>query len=156
MRIRKAEEKDIERISQLLRQVCGVHAKGRPDLFTEGGYKYSPEELRVMLHDKERLILAAADQDDIMVGYCFCEIQDHRQSTAMTHGVTLYIDDLCVDEERRGEHIGKALYEDVLRRAKEMGCYNVTLNVWESNPGARKIYEAMGMKVQKTGMETVL
>ena len=31
--IRKAEEKDIDTILDLLKQVCNVHAKIRPDLF---------------------------------------------------------------------------------------------------------------------------
>lgn len=40
---------------------------------------------------------------------------------------TLYIDDLCVDETKRGTHIGKQLYEYVVAFAKEQGCYNLTL-----------------------------
>ena len=33
MEIRRAKEKDMDRINELLRQVCMVHHKGRPDLF---------------------------------------------------------------------------------------------------------------------------
>ena len=33
MKIRRAEEKDMDRINELLRQVCMVHHRGRPDLF---------------------------------------------------------------------------------------------------------------------------
>ena len=40
--------------------------------------------------------------------------------------------------------------------AKEQGCYNVTLNVWECNPSARKFYEKAGLKPYKTGMEVIL
>ena len=70
--------------------------------------------------------------------------------------LTLYIDDICVDASVRGQHVGKALYDYVIAYAREIGCYNVTLNVWECNPGARKFYEAMGMVPQKTGMEKIL
>jgi GNAT superfamily N-acetyltransferase len=52
--------------------------------------------------------------------------------------------------------VGKVLYDYVIAYAREIGCYNVTLNVWECNPGARKFYEAMGMVPQKTGMEKIL
>ena len=38
MKIRRAEEKDIPRIGELLSQVLEVHHKGRPDLF-KGGVK---------------------------------------------------------------------------------------------------------------------
>ena len=68
----------------------------------------------------------------------------------------LYIDDLVVDETVRGQHVGTALFEHVKDWAREQGFYNVTLNVWECNPGARAFYEAMGMRVMKTEMEAIL
>lgn len=69
---------------------------------------------------------------------------------------TLYIDDICVNEATRGKHIGKALYEYVRDYAKSIGCYNITLNVWEGNDAAYSFYKNMGMRIQKTGMETIL
>jgi ribosomal protein S18 acetylase RimI-like enzyme len=69
---------------------------------------------------------------------------------------TLYIDDLCIDENVRGQHIGKSIYEFVKSFAKENGCYNLTLNVWACNEGAMRFYEAVGLKPQKIGMETIL
>jgi ribosomal protein S18 acetylase RimI-like enzyme len=63
---------------------------------------------------------------------------------------------VCVDETRRGQHIGKSLYEYVLAYAKENDFYNVTLNVWSLNESAMKFYEACGLKPQKVGMETIL
>ena len=74
----------------------------------------------------------------------------------MTPVKTLYIDDLCVDETARGHHIGTALCEFVLDYAKKCGCYHVTLNVWADNPSARKFYEAIGLQMQKIGMEKIL
>ena len=41
MVIRRAEDKDIDRILELLLQVCNVHADIRPDLFIHDGTKYS-------------------------------------------------------------------------------------------------------------------
>ncbi|MDE5678973.1 MAG: GNAT family N-acetyltransferase, partial [Lachnospiraceae bacterium] len=69
---------------------------------------------------------------------------------------TLYIDDLCVDENLRGRHVGRALYEAVLAFARTQGCYNVTLNVWSCNESALRFYEACGLKPQKVGMEVIL
>lgn len=74
----------------------------------------------------------------------------------MTDIKTLYIDDLCVEENSRGMHIGSALYEFVLDYAKKCGCYNVTLNVWAENTGAMEFYKKIGMKIQKIGMEQIL
>lgn len=76
--------------------------------------------------------------------------------TVRTDVKTLYIDDICVDENARRQQIGTRLYEAVLAYARETGCYNVTLNVWACNPGAQAFYERCGMKPQKTGMEVIL
>jgi ribosomal protein S18 acetylase RimI-like enzyme len=69
---------------------------------------------------------------------------------------TLYIDDLCVDESTRGMGVGRALFDHVVAYARQSGCHDVTLNVWELNRGARAFYERMGMHPLKTCMETVL
>ena len=155
MKIRRAEEKDIPRLDALLLQVNLVHHRGRPDLFRYGR-KYTDEELKSIIHDDARPILVAADEDDTVQGYAFCIFQQHRDSHILTDVRTLYIDDLCVEEKTRGQHIGSLLYRAVLDYARAHGCYNVTLNVWSCNESALRFYESMGLKPQKIGMDTIL
>lgn len=154
MNIRKAEQKDIPQIETLLFQVAKVHSDGRPDLFKAGQKKYTTEELKELLKDKNRPIFVAEEKDKIL-GYAFCIYQENH-SNLMTNIKTLYIDDLCVLENYRGQNVGTQIYHYVLDVARETGCYNVTLNVWECNPGAKKFYEKCGLQVQKTGMELIL
>lgn len=156
MEIRRAQEKDKEQIMKLLLQVELVHHHGRPDLFQNGGRKYNTSELSQLIQDDTRPIFVGVDEQEQVLGYAFCIFQQHPEDAILTDIRTLYIDDLCVDETRRGQHVGKALYEYVLSFAKSMGCYNVTLNVWSCNESAMKFYEACGMKPQKIGMETIL
>jgi ribosomal protein S18 acetylase RimI-like enzyme len=155
MELRMAREEDIPQIDNLLYQVHKVHSDGRPDLFQSGKKKYTDDELRTILQDPTRPIFVADDGGQI-AGYAFCVLQDHAHDNSMTHIKTLYIDDICVDETRRGQHVGSTIYQHVVGYAKEIGCYNVTLNVWACNEGAHKFYESLGMQVQKTGMETIL
>ncbi len=155
MNIRFAREGDLPEINKLLYQVCAVHHNGRPDLFKAGAKKYTDAELIKIINDENTPILVAADENDTVLGYAFCVFQEHKGGS-MTDIKTLYIDDLCVDEDRRGRHIGKTLYDAVLDFAKKSGCYNVTLNVWACNPSAMKFYESRGLKPQKIGMETIL
>lgn len=156
MTIRRAEEKDMEGINKLLQQVCLVHHKGRPDLFKFGAKKYTDDELKAIIHDDKRPIFVATDEKGTVLGYAFCIFQQHLNNNILTDIKTLYIDDLCVDETIRGQHIGSGLYQAVLAFAREQGCYNVTLNVWSCNTSAIKFYEAMGLKPQKVGMEVIL
>lgn len=154
MTIRRAITEDIGAITDLLEQVLEIHAKLRPDIFIRGTTKYTRAELEEKIGDDDAPIFVAED-DGKVEGYAFCVIEDHAATTNTRAMKTLYIDDLCVDGNRRGKHVGKTLYDYVLAFAKSIGCYNVTLNVWEGNE-ARRFYEKMGMKARKTMMETVL
>lgn len=156
MKIRRAEEKDLEGMNRLLFQVCAVHHEGRPDLFKAGAKKYTDAQLLAILKDEEKPIFAAVDENDALMGYAFCIFVRHKNDNVLEDMTTLYIDDLCVDENLRGKHVGRALYEAVLAFAREQGCYNVTLNVWSCNEKAMRFYEACGLKPQKIGMEVIL
>ena len=59
MIIRKAEEKDIPRILELLKQVLQIHADIRPDIFIPGTTKYTINELAELLKNKEKPIYVA-------------------------------------------------------------------------------------------------
>lgn len=156
IRVRFGEEKDIPAMLRLLTQVCAVHHAGRPDLFRAGGRKYDAPALAEMLRDPVRPVLVAADEKDALCAYAFCVLQVHEGDGAMNDGKTLYLDDLCVDEARRGEHIGKTLYLATVDYARRLGCHNLTLNAWSCNENAVRFYRAMGMQVQKYGMEVLL
>ena len=155
MTIRRAVQNDIPALSELLRQVCNVHHQGRPDLFKPDGTKYTSEQLTELIADDSRPIFVAETEEGVK-GYAFCMFKQHLNDTCVTDIKTLYIDDLCVDENCRGQHIGRQLYEYVLQFARESGCYNVTLNVWCCNPDAIQFYEKCGLVPQKIGMEKIL
>ena len=156
MIIRRAKNTDIDGLNHLLLQVCLVHHNGRPDLFKYGAKKYTDDELCAIIRDDKTPIFVAVDEEDNMRGYAFCIFQQHVGHNILTDVKTLYIDDLCVDETCRGQHVGSALYRHVLDFAKEQKCYNVTLNVWSCNESAMRFYERCGLKPQKVGMEQIL
>ena len=156
MIIRKAKEKDIPRIIELLGQVLQIHADIRPDIFIPGTTKYTVEELTELLKNKEKPIYVAVNEADICVGYAFCQLQEQPFSNNMVPFKSLFIDDLCVDQQARGQHIGERLFEHVKNEAKQKGCYEVTLNVWTGNISAEKFYGKMGMKTKEKQMEYIL
>ncbi len=154
MNIRRADKRDMDKIKDLLNQVLTVHHNGRPDLFKANCRKYTDSELEELIKDDARPIFVA-DEDGVL-GYAFCVIKETKNNNILTDIKTLYIDDLCVDENIRGKHVGTALYNYVKEYAKEIGCYNVTLNVWSCNESAQQFYEGQGLKPQKTTLETIL
>ncbi len=174
--IRKATHNDIPRILDLLSQVNDVHAEGRHDFFIKGKRKYNEEDLLKIINDDTtpvfvyvgtRLVTSESGtrqatsesgmrQATSVQGYAFCVIQDLSQCDNLRPDKSLYIDDICVDENYRRHGVGKKLYEHVLQFAKEEKCFNITLNVWAKNPSAQAFYESMGMTVQKVCMEQII
>ena len=149
--VRKANKNDIGRMIELLHQVDMVHHEIRPDLFKPNTTKYNEQELEALLDNDSKPIFVF--EDGKVLGHAFCLITEVRDDKLLQDIKTLYIDDICVDENARGNHVGKALYEYVHNYALSIGCNNITLNVWEGNDPALSFYRNMGMKVQKTTME---
>ncbi|MBP3871317.1 MAG: GNAT family N-acetyltransferase [Faecalicoccus sp.] len=154
--IRRAQKKDLEAIDRLLYQVLAIHEEIRPDIFIAGTKKYTDEELMSIFENEQTPVFVYTDDKDEVLGYCFCQMQQVKGIANMHDRKTLYIDDLCVDGAARGQHVGKQLYDYVIQYARQQGCDNVTLHVWQGNDGARAFYEAMGFGIQKSLMEKVL
>ncbi|MBR3423554.1 MAG: GNAT family N-acetyltransferase [Clostridia bacterium] len=150
--IRKAREKDIDKLFDLLSQVLEIHAKIRPDVFVPGTTKYSREDIKEKL-ENDKTPVFVAEEDGEVAGYAFCVIKEPSGSANLVPHKTLFIDDLCVDEKKRGSGIGEALFRFVKEEAKRLGCDVVGLAVWEGNDPARRFYEKMGMTPRETFLE---
>ena len=156
MIVRKACENDIPGILDLLVQVDMVHHAGRPDLFKGPATKYNAEELAGIIADDSTPVFVCISGDGRVAGHAFCIHKQVKDDSVLTDIRTLYVDDICVDENMRRQHIGEALFAHVKEYAREEGFYNITLNVWTCNPGAMKFYESLGMQPQKIGMELII
>ena len=155
MEIRMACTRDIPGMIDLLLQVGEVHHRIRPDLFRSGAQKYDENALAELLKDPSRPIFAAVEEGKLL-GYCFCILEITKDNPVLMDQKSLYIDDLCVDENARGKHVGSTLYDYTVGYAREIGCDSLTLNVWCGNDRAMHFYEKCGFKPQKIGMELPL
>ena len=106
--VRRAADADIPQLDRLLFQVHRVHSDIRPDLFTAGAKKYTDDELRGIIADERRPIFVA-ERGGQVVGYAFCVLESYGDGSRVKMD-TLYIDDLCVDEDARGTHAGTRLF----------------------------------------------
>ena len=152
MNIRPAKEQDLPGIRTLLLQVNQLHADGRPDLFKDGGIKYTDPELAAILQDPDRPVQVCVEGDQVL-GYVFCVLEETRETGSLRPVKTLYIDDLCVDQAIRGHHIGTLLYERAVELAREAGWRRVTLHAWNFNEKAFGFYRKLGMEPLYTTME---
>ena len=156
LNIRNALPEDVGQIMNLLSQVLELHATIRPDIFVPGTTKYTPGELLDIFKNEKRRTYVAEDDEGHVIGYAFCEIREQPFATDMVQFKSFFIDDLCVDKDARGKHVGRELFEYCRREAAKLDCYEITLNVWEGNDSARVFYEKMGMRPKETQMELIL
>lgn len=105
MPIRLAQITDIPDLQKLLNQIFQVHQRVRPDLFqdTEQGSKYSEEELKDLLQDASKPIFVYVDDKGRVLGHLFLIIKASKEPSVSKPLKTLFIDDLCVSEEVRGQ-----------------------------------------------------
>ena len=153
MEIRRANLNDIDAILDLLSQVLEIHAKMRPDIFQSGTTKYTKEEL---LNKIENELIFVAEENEKVIAHLFLELQTTKNNNNMKPLKILYIDDICVDKDHINGGVGSKLFDLVKEKAKELGCYEITLNFWEGNKNAEKFYLNKGFKTKSKVLEYII
>ena len=109
-----------------------------------GQAKALPEEARARIipglraHPGALVLLACDGADRLGVAVCFWGFSTFA-------GLPLInIHDLAVTARHRRKGAGRALMEDVLRRARDAGCAKVTLEVRDDNEPAKLLYKRLG------------
>lgn len=154
--VRKAIMEDGAAVIKLLYQIAEQHQKGRADLFKEMNNKYSINDFYTKLDDDRKPMFVAVDENNNVLSYVFCMIINYKNHYVFNDYRSLYIDDICVDEHVRRQKIGTLLMDSVCDFARKTGCYNIDLNVWEFNEGAKSFYKKYGLKTQRRRMELIL
>ena len=130
IKIRRAESKDCPRLLELIYELAV--------------YEKAPQEVTVSLEHFEKSgfgeqpvwwAFVAEDEKGIQ-GFALYYI---RYST--WKGQTLYLEDIIVTAERRGEGIGGKLFEQILAEAKERKLVRVVWQVLEWNEPAINFYK---------------
>lgn len=109
------------------------------------GAPLSPEVLeqlvpRLCEHPTTLIFLAYHAAKPVGIAVCFLGFSTFAARPLIN------IHDLAVLPEHRSRGIGRQLLEEVERKAKELGCCKVTLEVQEGNRKARQTYRAAGFE----------
>ena len=118
--------------------------------------------IELAVFEKEPDAVEVTEQDLIREGFgdqplfhCFVAEQDNKiVGIALVYyrfstwkGRTIHLEDLIVQQDKRGTGIGMALYQRVMQHAEEKGVKRVEWNVLDWNTHAVEFYERSGAKV---------
>jgi len=105
-------------------------------------------ELPDGIHTPDQRLLIAEDAGGGLVGYLWLARKPETD--------TLFIYDIEVVAERRGEGFGRSLMEHVEVQGRAMGLSRIELNVHADNEVARSLYESAGYREMRRQMVKLL
>jgi len=104
------------------------------------------EQLATILEKDTQTVIGAFDGEDL-IGYAHLVIRPARNDPNFQSYSTLYISSVAVDDQRKGQGLGRILMNAIEAKAKEFGCRDVVLDVWQANTSAIGFYEHLGYGV---------
>jgi ribosomal protein S18 acetylase RimI-like enzyme len=144
MEIIKANPDHARDIARLNDAVQKLHASHHPDVFK---YPTAVSEMESFFRDKIQAddhVVFMAGIDGKSVGYLWCQIQ-RREENLFKHAMArLYICQLSVDPDHRGNSVGRELMRAAERLARENGIDTMALDSWMFNENAHRFFEKLG------------
>jgi len=135
--LRIAKKEDCPRLMELVNELA---------LFEK-----APEEVTVSMEEFEEAGFGknpvwkafVAEDDGVVIGFALYYV---RYST--WKGCRLYLEDLLVTESYRGKGIGKLLFDQVIKEAKELGFSGMVWQVLDWNEPAIKFYNKYDSSIE--------
>ncbi|MDM8522787.1 GNAT family N-acetyltransferase [Desulfococcaceae bacterium HSG8] len=151
MKIKQADNQDIEQLAMLNAEVQAVHVNLFPSLFREASHEAMSKMLRQKLEDESTIILVAEDETQL-AGYMILRKQILPEFTLINERKCGYIDQVCVSEKYRKKGIFRSLLYEAKRVVSEWGIDRIELDVWSDNQSARDAFIRSGFRTYNEKM----
>jgi ribosomal protein S18 acetylase RimI-like enzyme len=150
--VREACDQDILSIIELRKELDDNHAELMPNLFSNA-YSYSDDDVRSYFSSDKSMVYVVEDQKtNITLGYFILRRECVEERLIYKAKSMLYVNDICVRKDYRGQGIGKYIFNYIIETARKHGFDTVELNVFAANVRAVQLYESIGMKEQNKRM----
>ena len=152
MKIRFAEENELNRINELRRQVNDLHVAGKPGVFKPGLSQELQDYIYEIWDDPEKEIVVA-ELDGVICGFAVLNHFNKPENPFMFERDYLDIDEFGVDEAYRRQGVATTMIDFIRDHAVKKGFHRIELNMWEFNEDALAFYEAAGFTTYRRYME---
>lgn len=147
--IRLAVEQDYDAVERIMKQVHGMHVAWRPDIYKDLDPILPYDMYQAHLAEQQVLVADVAGQVVGLVIYLTRNIS----GGPMRERKVLFVDSMAVEEQYRGQGIGRSLFDHVLQICQEQQYDGLELQVNAKNAVARAMYEKYGFTEKSINME---
>ena len=150
--VRFAEEKDLDIINELRKQVNDIHVEGRPDVF-KAGFGSEIRDFAKVIINGENSDIIVAERNGVICGMV-CVDYVNKPETPYSKARNFYhVQEIAVDADYRRQGVAKELFEFMIEDAKKRKLARIELDVWEFNDSAIEFYQAVGFRLTRSWME---
>lgn len=132
--LRRAEEKDIPSITVIYNEAI----KNTAASFDLKPVSEEDRQLWLKRHDSIRQVIVA-ELDGDLVGWASLSRWNMKEAYNGTVELSVY-----VDRNSRGDGIGKALMDEIIRRAEQSGLHTIISLITEGNEVSMKLHSQLG------------
>ena len=148
IRVRLANLEDAQDVARLNEVVQALHRDHRPDRFAAADAAAFLPIVEEWLRNAEVAVFVAVDDEtSVVLGYVTAIFSSRRSNVLVYGAQVVELDQLAVDPSRRGEGVGTALCEEVLRAAAARRVERIELSTWVFNEPARRLFARLGFEV---------
>jgi GNAT superfamily N-acetyltransferase len=149
--VRKAVEHDIPRILELYRQLEITSSPAEEGMRPPASGKYL--EIFGRINSVPGMELVVAEDREMVIGSLEILVVPNLSHKGLPWAL---VENVIVDESRRQAGVGRKLMEYAISRAKQAGCYRISLSSNNSRKDAHRFYEALGFKGSSIGFRLYL
>lgn len=147
MIFRKATENDLSIIVEMIAD--DELGKQRENLQNPLPAEYLKAFEKIQADQNQELIVVEGQNDEIIgtLQLSFIQYLTYRG------GIRAQIEGVRIRKDKRGQGIGKSMFEWAISRAKERNAHLIQLTTDKKRPEALKFYEDLGFKATHEGMK---
>jgi ribosomal protein S18 acetylase RimI-like enzyme len=143
LRVREATAADLPRIVELIAQ---LYSDPTQEDYGAARARYEAAFAEIIADRRQTLFVA--DLSGAVVGSLVLIIVPNLTRRGRPYGI---IENVVVDANRRGAHIGEAMMDHAIATAREAGCHKVALMSRVERKDAHRFYERLGFAPAHVG-----